>query len=222
MQKFFLDENSYGTDNLHPKLAQYQGPALLAYNNAEFKKEHFQSLSQVGNSLKMEDGSTTGKFGRGFNSVRMRSDLGFLSTNSNQVYNWTDSPSIVSGHRVQILDPHHSWSNGGNGYNFVEHSEDPGLKAHMSVYQALLENAKQPFPGTIIRLPLRTVEQAKESGISDRNITAHEMAHVLEKFTEDFGTEGLLFMKHVVKISVISKITGLIEIEVMNKKAVQL
>ncbi|TGO40070.1 hypothetical protein BHYA_0043g00420 [Botrytis hyacinthi] len=204
--KFFLDENSYGTDNLHPKLAQYQGPALLAYNNAEFKKEHFQSLSQVGNSLKMEDGSTTGKFGRGFNSV----------------YNWTDSPSIVSGHRVQILDPHHSWSNGGNGYNFVEHSEDPGLKAHMSVYQSLLENAKQPFPGTIIRLPLRTVEQAKESGISDRNITAHEMAHVLEKFTEDFGTEGLLFMKHVVKISVISKITGLIEIEVMNKEAVQL
>ncbi|KAM0180824.1 hypothetical protein ACHAPF_002117 [Botrytis cinerea] len=204
--KFFLDENSYGTENLPPKLAQYQGPALLAYNNAEFKKEHFQSLSQVGNSLKMEDGATTGKFGRGFNSV----------------YNWTDSPSIVSGHRVQILDPHHSWSSGGNGYNFVEHSENPSLKAHMTVYQSFIKNAKQPFPGTIIRLPLRTVEQAKESGISDRKITAQEMANVLEKFTEDFGKEGLLFMKHVVKISVISNITGLIEIEVMNKKAVQL
>ncbi|KAF7947521.1 hypothetical protein EAE96_008608 [Botrytis aclada] len=204
--KFFLDENNYGTDNLPPKLAQYQGPALLAYNNAEFKKEHFQSLSQVGNSLKMEDGSTTGKFGRGFNSV----------------YNWTDSPSIVSGHHVQILDPHNSWSSGGNGYNFVEHSETPSLKAHMTVYQSLLKNPKQPFPGTIIRLPLRTVEQAKKSGISHRKITAQEMAHVLEKFTEDFGKEGLLFMKHVVKISVISSITGLIEIEVMNKKAVQL
>ncbi|KAF5872292.1 putative protein binding protein [Botrytis fragariae] len=204
--KFFLDENSYGTDNLPPKLAQYQGPALLAYNNAKFKKEHFQSLSQVGNSLKMEDGSTTGKFGRGFNSV----------------YNWTDSPSIVSGHRVQILDPHNSWSSGGNGYNFVEYSETPSLKAHMTVYQSLMKDVKQPFPGTIIRLPLRTVEQAKKSGISDRKITAQEMAHVLEKFTEDFGKEGLLFMKHVVKICVISNITGLIEIEVMNKKAVQL
>ncbi|EDN92385.1 hypothetical protein SS1G_08248 [Sclerotinia sclerotiorum 1980 UF-70] len=145
--KFFLDENAYETENLHPKLAQYQGPALLAYNNAEFKKEHFQSLSQVGNSLKMNDGSTTGKFGRGFNS--------------------------------------------------------------------------QPFPGTIIRLPLRTAEQAKESGISDRKITVQEMAHVLNKFTEDFGKEGLLFMKHVLKLSVISTITGLIEIEVVNTEAVQ-
>ncbi|CAD6448784.1 508c04aa-b6c3-4f8a-8734-1eab8d836bb5 [Sclerotinia trifoliorum] len=203
--KFFLDENSYETENLHPKLSQYQGPALLAYNNAEFKKEHFQSLSQVGNSLKMNDGSTTGKFGRGFNSV----------------YNWTDSPSIVSGHRVQILDPHHSWSSGGNGYNFVEHSENPSLKAHMTVYQSLMKSVKQPFPGTIIRLPLRTAEQAKESGISDRKITVQEMAHVLNKFTEDFGKEGLLFMKHVLKLSVISTITGLIEVEVVNTEAVQ-
>ncbi|KAF7860378.1 hypothetical protein EAF04_008504 [Stromatinia cepivora] len=204
--KFFLDENTYETENLPPQLAQYQGPALLAYNNAEFKQEHFQSLSQVGNSLKMDDGSTTGKFGRGFNSV----------------YNWTDSPSIVSGHRVQILDPHHSWSSGGNGYNFVEHSENPSLKAHMTVYQSFMKSVKQPFPGTIIRLPLRTAEQAKESGISDRKITVQEMAHVLKKFAEDFGKEGLLFMKHVLKLSVISTITGLIEIEVVNTKAVQL
>lgn len=195
---------------------------MLAYNNAEFTKKNFESLSQVGNSLKMDDGATTGKFGRGFNSVCMISDFGFQLTNSNQVYNWTDSPSIVSGHRVQILDPHHSWSSGGNGYDFVEHSENPGLKDHMKVYQSLMKDVNQPFSGTIIRLPLRTADQAKESGISDRKITVAEMACVLEKFTEDFEKEGLLFMKHVLKISVVSSITGLIEIEVMNTEAVKL
>ncbi|KAI9649844.1 hypothetical protein NHQ30_002426 [Ciborinia camelliae] len=204
--KFVLDENSYETANLPPELAQYQGPALLAYNNAEFKKEHFQSLSQVGNSLKMEDGSTTGKFGRGFNSV----------------YNWSDSPSIISGHHLQILDPHHAWSNGGNGYDFVKYSEKPQLKSHMAVYQSIMEDLDKPFPGTIIRLPLRTANQAKTSGISDRKITVSEMAQVLEKFTEDFEKEGLLFMKHVLKISVTSTLTGPIEIEVVNSKAVQL
>ncbi|ESZ90668.1 hypothetical protein SBOR_8948 [Sclerotinia borealis F-4128] len=203
--KFILDESSYEKENLPPKLAQYQGPALLAFNNAEFKKEHFQSLSQVGNSLKMEDGSTTGKFGRGFNSV----------------YNWTDSPSIVSGHLLQILDPHHAWSSGGNGYDFVKYSENPQVKAHMAVYQSLIKKLDQPFSGTIIRIPLRTADQARTSGISDRSITVSEMAQVLETFTESFSTEGLVFMKYVLKISVISTMTGVIEIEVMNSKSVQ-
>ncbi len=50
-------------------LEQYQGPALLAYNNAIFTDADFESLSRLGDSLKLHDSSTTGKFGRGFNSV---------------------------------------------------------------------------------------------------------------------------------------------------------
>jgi len=67
-----LDESTHPVGELlDPKgrLAQYQGPALLAYNNAIFKDEDFKSLSRLGDSLKFNDGSTTGKFGRGFNSV---------------------------------------------------------------------------------------------------------------------------------------------------------
>lgn len=151
---------------------------------------------------------------------------GLTVTNCQQVYNWTDSPSIVSGHRVQILDPHHAWSNGGNGYDFVKYSENPQIKAHMAVYQSVFKDLDQyldrPFPGTIIRIPLRTADQARHSGISDRKISASEMAQVLEAFTESFFTEGLLFMKHVLKIDVVSTTTGVIEIEVVNPEAVQL
>ena len=69
-QIFYLDERTHPTNELiHKALAEYQGPALLTYNNAVFTENDFKSLSQLGNSKKLEDGSTTGKFGRGFNSV---------------------------------------------------------------------------------------------------------------------------------------------------------
>lgn len=69
-QRFHLDERTHPTDELiNPALAQYQGPALLAYNNAIFTQKDFESLSRLGDSLKLQDGLTTGKFGRGFNSV---------------------------------------------------------------------------------------------------------------------------------------------------------
>jgi sacsin len=69
-QRFHLDERTHPTDELiHPALAKYQGPALLAHNNAIFRKSDFESLKRLGDSLKMQDGLTTGKFGRGFNSV---------------------------------------------------------------------------------------------------------------------------------------------------------
>ncbi len=65
-----LDATTYPTNKLiHTELAQYQGPALLAYNNAIFRDRDFESLSRLGDSLKLDDGSTTGRFGRGFNSV---------------------------------------------------------------------------------------------------------------------------------------------------------
>lgn len=72
--RLVLDLNSYPTDNLlHADLAQYQGPALLAYNSAVFPAEDFESLSRVGDSRKLRDGYSTGKFGRGFNSVSCNS-----------------------------------------------------------------------------------------------------------------------------------------------------
>jgi len=65
-----LDEKAHPTDKIiHDKLKQYQGPALLAYNDAEFTPADFKNLQQLGNSQKLYDGSTTGRFGRGFNSV---------------------------------------------------------------------------------------------------------------------------------------------------------
>jgi sacsin len=50
-------------------LSEYQGPALLAYNDALFTERDFDSLASLGDSKKIQDKAATGKFGLGFSSV---------------------------------------------------------------------------------------------------------------------------------------------------------
>lgn len=67
---FVLDDREHPKkDILHDGLAQYQGVSLLAFNNKPFKPEDFASLRRIGDSGKAEDPNSTGKFGKGFNSV---------------------------------------------------------------------------------------------------------------------------------------------------------
>ena len=68
--KFFIDERSHGQHNLlHPSLAKFQGPALLAYNNAVFTDEDWINIQKLKRSNKRSDPFKVGKFGIGFNSV---------------------------------------------------------------------------------------------------------------------------------------------------------
>ena len=59
-----LDRRSHGTASLlAPALAQWQGPALLAYNDAVFTDEDFASISRIGDSRKVAQTWKTGRFG---------------------------------------------------------------------------------------------------------------------------------------------------------------
>ena len=68
--KFFIDERSHGQQNLlHPSLAKFQGPSLLAYNDAVFTDEDWTNIQKLKRSDKRSDPFKIGKFGVGFNSV---------------------------------------------------------------------------------------------------------------------------------------------------------
>ncbi|CAG8949651.1 hypothetical protein HYFRA_00007885 [Hymenoscyphus fraxineus] len=189
-----------------PCLAKFQGPALLAYNSALFTESDFVSLSQLGESLKHDDGSTTGKFGRGFNTV----------------YNYTDSPSILSGDQFTMLDPHQEWSEGGDRFNFVKGADDAGMKNHMAAFRAIMKDPKKRFDGTIIRIPLRTKEHAIKSGISDKETTIKDIKEVLKNFADEFGKSGLLFMKNVESISIGSTFGPSIKLFVCDEAKVRM
>ena len=72
---FILDERSYGTDSLLPKVegkegfARMQGPALFVYNNATFTEQDWRGIRNPRVGSKKEDPDKVGKFGMGFSSV---------------------------------------------------------------------------------------------------------------------------------------------------------
>lgn len=87
--RFTLDLRRHSTEKLaHSSLAEFQGPALLIYNDEIFKPEDFESIQRIGDSLK-RDTNKIGRFGIGFNAV----------------YHWTDLPSFVSSNYLVLLDP---------------------------------------------------------------------------------------------------------------------
>lgn len=56
-------------DLMEDKLAQYQGPSLYAWNNAEFKREDWKCLAKIEQSEKVKEVLKIGSFGLGFLSV---------------------------------------------------------------------------------------------------------------------------------------------------------
>ena len=60
--------NGFPAERLAAKgLAPFQGPALLAYNDAVFSEADFKSISNIGDSVKRDQKGKTGRFGVGFN-----------------------------------------------------------------------------------------------------------------------------------------------------------
>ena len=67
---FYLDSRQQKTESLvHERLERFQGPALLAYNDAVFKPEDWKGIQNFKQSEKKNDPFNVGKFGIGFNSV---------------------------------------------------------------------------------------------------------------------------------------------------------
>ncbi|ERF72113.1 hypothetical protein EPUS_02904 [Endocarpon pusillum Z07020] len=188
--KFTLDTHFHDTSPLlHEGLAEYQGPALLAFNNALFTEEDFQSLTSLGDSKKLQDKVATGKFGLGFSSV----------------FNWTDCPSILSGSDLLFFDPHQSWSRsfeppGGPFYDISASTEDESMITQLDGFSLVNTEWDRPFMGTIIRIPLRTASQAAVSEISNKETTTDDVRDALDSFADDMGSNGLLFLKSVRRI----------------------
>src|ERR1043165_4622512 len=91
-----VDTRAHPTNSLfYPKMKAWQGPAILIFNNAKFKKSDFESLMQIRVGGKQDDDTKIGKHGLGFNSC----------------YHFTDVPSFISGDRIAFLDPQEEYLN---------------------------------------------------------------------------------------------------------------
>lgn len=185
-----LDRRSHGTRSLlSDKLAQCQGPALLAFNDAVFTEEDFVSISRIGGSSKHGQAWKTGRFGVGFNSV----------------YHLTDLPSFLSGKYVVLFDPQGiylpnvSAVNPGKRIDYVSSSAISRYKDQFFPYCAFGCDMRNPFNGTLFRFPLRNADQATNSKLSKQAYTEDDLSLMFDQLYEE-GIFSLLFLKSVVSI----------------------
>lgn len=140
------------------------------------------------------------------------------------MYNYTDSPTIVSRDRLLFLDPHERWpAEYGKSpmFDFVADGSDRDVQGQMAAFSALMPDTTQALKGTIIRVPLRTKEQAVGNQISEDVPAIEEVQTALDEFAAEFGNNGLLFMRNVEQLVICSRGGKSVEIRLTNVDAVR-
>ncbi|CAM9577819.1 unnamed protein product [Choristocarpus tenellus] len=175
-------------------LAQFQGAALLAYNDGVFTDTDFRSIQRIGDSLKKASskGGKTGRFGIGFNSV----------------YHLTELPAFVSASRWCSFDPQAAFlpnvnpANPGKMVEFLKYPEIiERFPDQFSPLYAFGCDLRSEFAGTLFRFPLRTPAQALTSRLSRQAHGVEDVRQLLENFSRE-STGMLLFLKHVERMTV--------------------
>ena len=197
--KFLIDWRTHSSSSLFGcELQPWQGPALLAYNNAVFSDQDFNHICQLAAETKRKDPLKTGRFG-----------VGFCAT-----YQLTDLPSFISRQYFVMFDPHTSYLG-----DRVK-AREPGIKidlienqADLKVYEdqfAPFDNVfgcnvfslpKEGYRGTLFRFPFRNNETKFKSLISRREYSRVEISHLVESLQEG-AEELLIFLKHIRKLTV--------------------
>uniref|UniRef100_A0A8C3SH40 HEPN domain-containing protein n=1 Tax=Chelydra serpentina TaxID=8475 RepID=A0A8C3SH40_CHESE len=184
---FLCDERHYGTQSLAADgLQPAQGPALVAYNDGLFSEADWDGIQSTGDSRKLSDPGTVGRFGLGFNSV----------------YHLTDLPAVLSGPWLGVLDPQRAaLADGGQQWHLEEEAELPDQFAPFwGALEAMGHGEGAPaagrFPGTLFRFPLRH----EPSGVSDNLYSAERVRQLFLAFIHDAPT-CLLFLRHVRRLA---------------------
>jgi sacsin len=182
---FYLDSRRHGTDYLvEPKLATFQGPSLLAYNDAVFTDDDWQSIQDLQQSVKTKDPFKVGKFGIGFNSV----------------YHITDLPTIMSGSKLAYLEPHEEiWKKDtGQWYDIQQQADKLDTFAPFNNLNGYFTGSSC-FQGTFFRFPLRSV--SREKRVSSQVYTIDKLREILTALRDE-ARVILLFLRSVTVVEV--------------------
>lgn len=87
----------------------------------------------------------------------------------------------------------------------------------LACFSRLNTEWEHPFPGTVIRIPLRNATQAERSEIKKEEATPSDVKDSIDSFAKDMGSSGLLFLKSVRRIVLFIDDERVNEVEVINK-----
>ena len=199
--RFLVDWRNGPTEKLlSPDMAASQGPALWAYNNAEFSEHDFENINKLAGATKVDEVGKIGRFGLGFNAV----------------YHLTDVPSFVSRKYFVFFDP-----NVNHIENHIPDKSRPGIRIDLARNPRPLsafEDQFQPyhgvfgcstqnktdvtnfnFKGTLFRFPFRTSGEARKSDICQSIYNKEKVKQIISSFKE-CSSLLLLFTQHVTQV----------------------
>ncbi|KAJ0070629.1 hypothetical protein NL108_016966 [Boleophthalmus pectinirostris] len=198
--KFLLDFRVHKGDPeslIDPDMRLCQGPCVWAFNNEQFSPDDWKNIVKVGAASKENMVEKIGMFGLGFNTV----------------YHVTDIPSILSGSTLLILDPNVSHLK-----KRIKGKSNPGIKLELSrqnlfqwfpgqfaPYEGVFNcsfsgQSPKHYPGTLIKLPFRTVEESLSSEISSKVYNNQQILAFQNHFTKDSHSH-LIFLKNINTVS---------------------
>ena len=111
--KFIYDERQNSDHRValfDDAMKDLQGPALWAYNDANFTEDDFHNIIKLGGKTKETATNKIGKFGLGFNAI----------------YNLTDVPCFISGSNMVYFDPHTTYLG-----RVLPNKSSPGIKLNV-------------------------------------------------------------------------------------------
>ncbi|XP_052102784.1 sacsin-like [Mytilus californianus] len=171
------------------KIKQYfRTPGICVYNDAMFSDDDWKGIISIYNSVKEKETLKVGRFGLGFKSV----------------FHMTDSPVIISGSKLLVIDPLRSEEKEEECREFKlkaigrKHQPETTLACLMNKFGFNTDVLREGlYEGTIFWFPLRQ----KESKLSP-TIYSEEKAHNLFKSFMKRSTYNLLFLKSLEKIEI--------------------
>ena len=187
---FLVDDSTYPKGKLITKrLGECQGPALLIYNDATFTEKDYEGLKYVGRGSKRQNPGTIGKFGRG----------------SQTMFHWTDSPMILSGASLVILDPLQTRL----PRNFLKGQNMPGIKVEwaklrdtfsdqLTPFEGLwgFDSSKDYYSGTIFRFALRGPSAKSDLLEFGHSPSVSDSIHLFRKMLNE-ARLTLLFLRNI-------------------------
>jgi sacsin len=209
---FALDLRQYRSVSLlQPTLAQFQGPSLCF-----FMPETVLSRYEIGELMRAH--------GAGFRGTACRFGSGLV-----RGYELGEVMFVISGERFSVFDPSgaflledlndddtdHQVGASGKEYDYVASGLPRRFPDQFRPFGHYGFSGEQPLPGTVIRIPLRTPNQAARSSIHSKVYSKDENVTNFAPVAKDFyqsacDTSLLLFAQHLssVRFSTIGKEAG--------------
>ncbi|XP_061181059.1 sacsin-like [Saccostrea echinata] len=188
-------EDNLGDGDFDPKYKKiFQGPALCAFNDGVFNEKDWKGIKTIYVSVKEKDDTfKIGRFGLGFKSV----------------FHLTDTPVIISGDRLLIIDPTSTTERVCHNVTFKKLTSRyrntlwPVLRKVLNldnegVFGFRTSNVKEKhFPNTLFWFPLRRAP----STLLEKIYLPSSMMALIESFRREADTT-LLFLRYISSITI--------------------